>query len=84
MDSQELINIGLGAILTVMGWFARELWTAVKDLKEDLNVLRIDVHKHYVSREDFRADIREIKELLSKIFDKLDDKQDKVWPNRDV
>jgi len=84
MDSQELINIGLGAILTVMGWFARELWTAVKDLKEDLNVLRIDVHKHYVSREDFRADIREIKELLSKIFDKLDDKQDKVWPNRDI
>jgi len=84
MDSQELINIGLGAILTVMGWFARELWTAVKDLKEDLNVLRIDVHKHYVSREDFRADMREIKEMLSKIFDKLDDKQDKVWPNRDV
>ena len=84
MNLQELINLGLGATLTVMGWFARELWSAVNQLKEDLNALRVDVHRHYVSREDFRADMREIKEMLSKIFDKLDDKQDKVWPSRDV
>jgi hypothetical protein len=31
----------------------------------------------YVSRDDYRADTKEIKELLAKIFDKLDNKVDK-------
>ena len=84
MDLQEMINLGLGAALTAMGWFARELWSAVKQLKEDLNLLRIEIPKTYVAREDFKSDMREIKEMLTRIFDKLDDKQDKVWPTRDV
>lgn len=84
MDLQELINVGLGAALTVIGWFARELWSAVKQLKEDLNLLRVEIPKTYVAREDFRSDMREIKDMLTRIFDKLDDKQDKVWPSRDV
>lgn len=84
MNLQELINVGLGAALTVMGWFARELWSAVKQLKEDLNLLRVEIPKTYVAREDFRADMREIKDMLTRIFDKLEDKQDKVWPTRDI
>jgi hypothetical protein len=84
MDLQELINAGLGAALTVMGWFARELWSAVKELKEDLNLLRIEIPKTYVSREDFRSDMREIKDMLSKIFDRLDNKQDKPWPTHEL
>ncbi len=84
MNLQELINVGLGAALTVIGWFARELWSAVKQLKEDLNLLRVEIPKTYVAREDFRSDMREIKDMLTRIFDKLDDKQDKVWPSRDV
>ena len=63
--------------MTVLGWFARELWTAVKDLKADLAKLREDLPKAYVMREDYRADVREIKEMLSKIFDRLDQKADK-------
>jgi hypothetical protein len=31
----------------------------------------------YVSRDDYKADIREMRELLGKIFDKLDNKADK-------
>lgn len=84
MDLQEIINVGLGAALTVIGWFARELWSAVKDLKEDLNILRVEIPKTYVAREDYKSDIREIKDMLSKIFDRLDNKQDKPWPPHDV
>jgi hypothetical protein len=32
---------------------------------------------HYLSKDDYRNDIREIKEMLGKIFDKLDTKVDK-------
>lgn len=70
---QQLINIMFGAALAVAGWFARELWTAVQELKSDLSKLPL----FYVARQDYRDDMREVKDLLSKIFDRLDNKQDK-------
>jgi hypothetical protein len=77
MDVQGIINAVLGALFTLMVWLARELWTAVKELKADLGKLREDLPKTYVLKEDYRSDIYEIKDLLSRIFDKLDGKQDK-------
>lgn len=77
MEYQHLIDLSLGVAMAVIGWFARELWSAVKDLKTDLSKLREDLPRHYVVREDYRQDIREIKEMIGKIFDKLDNKTDK-------
>lgn len=77
MDTQELINSILVCISAVTGWFARELWNAVKELKQDLAKLREEMPKDYVMKEDYRRDIYEIKEYLSKIFDRLDNKADK-------
>lgn len=77
MDSQHLINTALGLGFSVLGWFARELWSAVKELKSDLSKLREDLPKSYVAKDDYRDDLNEIKNMLGKIFDKLDNKQDK-------
>lgn len=77
MENQHLINMFLGIGMTVVGWFARELWGAVKELKADLAALREDLPKEYVAKDDYREDIREIKLLLAKIFEKLDAKVDK-------
>lgn len=77
MESQTIINYVLGIASTAMGWFARELWSAVKDLKSDLAKLREELPKTYVTRDDFREDMREVKDMLGKIFDKLDGKADK-------
>ena len=63
--------------MAVCGWFARELWAAVKDLKSDLAKLREEIPKAYVQRDDYREDMRDIKEMFSKIMDKLELKQDK-------
>lgn len=67
----------LGIGMTVVGWFARELWAAVKELKADLSKLREDLPKDYVSRDDYKDDIRDIKGMLAKIFEKLEGKADK-------
>jgi hypothetical protein len=77
MDTQQVLNIGLSVAMAGIGWFARELWSAVKELKSDLSKLREDLPKTYVGRDDYRQDMNEIKTMLGKIFDKLDLKQDK-------
>lgn len=77
METQQLINSALSLGCTVLGWFARELWNAVKELKSDLAKLREELPKTYVTRDDYREDMREVKEMLGKIFDKLDSKVDK-------
>ena len=76
MDQQTL-NIVMGTALTVLGWFARELWSAVKELKNDLSHIREQLPKTYVSRDDYKSDIRDIKDMVQRIFDKLEEKADK-------
>ena len=77
MENQHLINALLASGFTVLGWFARELWAAVKELKVDLAKLREDLPREYVIRTDYREDIRDIKAMLAKIFEKLESKADK-------
>jgi hypothetical protein len=77
MEAQQLVDLGLGVGFAILGWFARELWSAVKELKVDLSKLRENLPKTYVAKDDYRDDLNEIKTMLGKIFDKLDNKQDK-------
>ena len=77
MNNQDLINALIGGGFAVLGWFARELWSAVKELKSDLGKLREDLPKEYVARDDYREDIRDIKSMLAKIFEKLEQKADR-------
>lgn len=77
MDTQPLINAALGVILAGIGWFAREIWEAVKELREDLHRIEVDLPSTYVKRVDYAQDLIEIKALLQKIFDRLDQKVDK-------
>ena len=77
MDLQSVVNMGLGLILTMLGWFAKAMWDAVSELKADLAQLRAELPKEYVAKDDYKADMKEIKDMLGKIFDRLDDKADK-------
>ena len=45
MEMQNIIDLALGGVMVVIGWFARELWAAVKELKADLSKLREDLPK---------------------------------------
>ena len=51
-------------------WFLKMLWESNTRLEREL-------HQDYVRRNDFRADMDEIKDILNQIFDKLDRKADK-------
>ena len=77
MDTQELINITLGALLSVIGWFARQLWDAVQELKHDISGLELHVSENYARKDDVNAKFDRIEQLLDKIYDKLDAKADR-------
>lgn len=77
MEFQTLINIALGAALGIAGWFARQLWDAVGSLRTDLSKLREELPKTYITKDDFKDGIKELKELLVAIDLKLDKKADK-------
>ena len=77
MDFQTVINLCAGTAVAVFGWFARELWVAVKELKEDIHKIEVELPSHYLRKDEFAEGMKEIKEMLGKIFDKLDEKADK-------
>jgi hypothetical protein len=77
VDYQTLFNIILGVVMAIIGWFGRSVWEASIELRADLSRLREDIPRTYISREDYRADIRDVKDMLTRIFDKLDSKVDK-------
>lgn len=77
METQALINFGFVLVSGVLGWFAREMWSAVKDLKTDLAKLREELPKTYVTKDDFKSDTQRILDMLDKIWTKLDAKADK-------
>lgn len=77
MDWQNLINLVGGAALAVIGWFARQLWDAVQKLKADMSRLELSISDNYVKKDDFKDGIKELKDMLGKIFDKLDNKADR-------
>jgi len=77
MELQNLINILAGILLTGIGWAARELWSAVKSLREDVKRIEVALPTSYVQKNEFSDGLKEIKEICRQIFEKLDHKQDK-------
>lgn len=77
MDLQTILNLTGAAILAIMGWFARQLYDAVENLREDLHQIEVDMPRSYVSKADFSDTMKEIRGIVEKIYDKLDNKADK-------
>lgn len=77
MEPQTIINLAGGSLLAVIGWFARQLWDAVKELRKDLHQIQLDIPMNYMRKDDFREGIKEIKDLFGEVFRKIDDLKDK-------
>jgi hypothetical protein len=68
MDWQTVINIGLSSVLAALGWFAREIWDSLKELRRDTHQIEKDLREMYVRRDD----LKEVRIEMSARFDKLD------------
>ena len=73
MDSQTLINVAFGVAGAFGGWILNSLSRSIIRIEDRIAEMPLQ----YVTRDDYRNDINEIKGMLGKIFDKLDNKVDK-------
>lgn len=72
MDLQSLINTVLPLICVAIGWFCKELWSAVQELKDDLADLRGHVSDNYMRKDDFNGRWDEVLKAIHRMEDKLD------------
>ena len=77
MEEQAMINILGGLVAALIGWFVRVLWDNQSRVAREIKETNRDIVNNYIRRDDYKADISEIKSMLSLIFQKLDGKADK-------
>jgi hypothetical protein len=73
MDTQTLFNVAVTLAGGLGGWVLNNIWQSIRTLDKDVR----QMPRLYVTKEDYKSDISEIKQMLGKIFDKLDEKADK-------
>ena len=77
MDNQQLFNL----VVSIAGFLAMFIFYQVmqrlQKTEDSLDNLKDKLASEYVHKDDYRNDIKDLKDMLRQIFDKLDNKQDK-------
>ena len=84
MDSQDIINLALGAISFLGGWIVKNLQDSMKSLQErdehlanKVQQIEVLVAGQYIKREDFDRTVAALFTKLDRIEQKIDKKVDK-------
>jgi hypothetical protein len=70
---QVLFNIVVGVAAFFGGWSLNQITRSIERLDKDVRNMPLN----YVTQTTYQRDIDDIKNMLGKIFDKLDEKVDK-------
>ena len=73
MEIQVLFNIVVGVAAFFGGWSLNQITRSIERLDKDVRNMPLT----YVTQTTYQRDIDDIKNMLGKIFDKLDEKADK-------
>jgi hypothetical protein len=67
MDFQLVFNVGIALVGFIGGWMVNRVFVLLDRIDADMKAIPMQ----YVSKDDYREDIREVKELLGAIFKRL-------------
>lgn len=78
MDNQTVFNfiVAIAGFLSMFVFY--QVMQRLQRAEDKIEALTNALPKEYVQKGDYKEDMREIKDLLRQIFDKLDSKQDKA------
>ena len=77
MEISQIALWALGAICCVLGWFARELYSATQSLRKDLSALEVQIGREYVRYDRLQDAMKPIMDSLHEIKQTLAGKADK-------
>lgn len=77
MENQQLFNfvVSIAGFLAVFTFY--QVMQRLQRAEDKVAELERMLPHDYVQKDDYRSDMRDIKDMLKQIFDKLDGKQDK-------
>ena len=73
MEYQLVFNVFIAVIGFIGGWMVNCVFVMLDRIDLDMKGIAVQ----YVAKDDYREDIREIKEMLGAIFKRLENKADK-------
>lgn len=73
MEMQLVFNLAIGVAAFFGGWVLNNITKAIERLDKDVR----EMPHTYVTKDDYRRDIDEIKDICKQIFAKLEHKADK-------
>ena len=76
-DWQQIVNILVTAGFACVGYFYSQIISDTKKDRQMLNDLRVDLPTKYFSKDDLTSNLNRIETMLTKIFDRLEQKVDK-------
>jgi hypothetical protein len=59
------------------GWIFRVIWSEIKSTQKDQRTFEYKISTDFVRKDDYRIDVAEIKGMLTRIFDRLEDQRPK-------
>ena len=79
---KPFIEMALWVIVATMGWFLRELWGAVKELRRDLHQIEVAMPTNYVKCDDFSDEMTKLRQDIRQdfqiAFKKIDEVRDRI------
>ena len=73
MEYQIIFNVGMALVGFIGGWMVNRVFVLLDRIDADMKAIPMQ----YVAKDDYREDIREVKEMLGAIFRRLESKADK-------
>ena len=73
MEYQLIFNVGIALVGFIGGWMVNRVFVLLDRIDAEMR----EIPMQYVSKDDYREDIREVKEMLGAIFKRLENKADK-------
>lgn len=77
MDTQIIFNIAIAIAGGLALWVLNSITQRVQKNEDKIAEVERNLPHDYVQKDDYRSDVKELKEMLRQLFDKLDAKADK-------
>ena len=72
MIDQTVLNWLFCIVSACGGWILKVVWDAIQELKRDLRQFEREIPLNYTRREDFREEVKELKEDMKAGFARME------------